>query len=245
MAPQLSPSTRTSAVTIPRQLAPTMGPVHGGFEFLQGNFEGIKGYAMGQMTKCRRGKLYIDDAGLGPEAGSIEYGYRVPFGGIHGFIGKIGEPGPEPDICTDIVETAQHARPARVQPAVKRAFTGVIHGAESEDRSVSGGETVVYSDDESSTGETESLNQLQDGRISGGSDGDSIPDLPDPPSRVAIFMASTQSVEHSSTAAAVISSSAAATPAGAGGSAPPPAQALSDLFDTLAMLLAAEVDAVN
>ena len=36
----------------------------------------------------------------------MEYGYRVPFGGIHVFIGKIGEPGPEPDICTDLVETA-------------------------------------------------------------------------------------------------------------------------------------------
>ena len=30
------------------------------------------------MTKSRRGKLYIDDANWGPDAGSIEYGYRVP-----------------------------------------------------------------------------------------------------------------------------------------------------------------------
>ena len=52
-------------------------------------------------------EVHIDDAGLGPEAGSIEYGYRVPFGSIHVFIGKIGEPGPEPDICTELVETAQ------------------------------------------------------------------------------------------------------------------------------------------
>ena len=96
-----------------------------------------------------------------------------------------------PDICTDIVETAQRARPARVQPAVKCAFMGVIHGAESEDSLVSGGETVIYSDDESSIGETESLYQLHDGRISRGSDGDNIPDLSDPPSRVAIFMAGT------------------------------------------------------
>ena len=55
---------------------------------------------MGRMTKSHRDKLYIDDAGWGPDAGSIESGYRVPFGGIHVFIGKIGEPGPEPDICT-------------------------------------------------------------------------------------------------------------------------------------------------
>ena len=84
------------------------------------------------MAKSRRGKLYIDDAGWGPEAGSIKYGYRVPFGGIHVFIGKIGEPGPKPDICTDIIETAQRARPARVQPAMKRAFVGFTHGAELE-----------------------------------------------------------------------------------------------------------------
>ena len=56
---------------------------------MKGSFEGLKGYAVGRMTKSRRGKLYIDDAGWGPEAGSIDYGYRVPFGGIHIFIGKI------------------------------------------------------------------------------------------------------------------------------------------------------------
>ena len=77
-------------MTIPQQLVPTMGPAHGGFEFLKGSFEGLKGYAVGQMTKSHRGKLYINDAGWGPDAGSIEYGYRVPFGGIHVFIGKIG-----------------------------------------------------------------------------------------------------------------------------------------------------------
>ena len=73
---------------------------------MKGHFKGLKGYVVGWMTKSRRGKIYIDDAGWGPEAGSIEYGYRVPFGGIHGFIGKIGEPGPEPDIRTDLVEMA-------------------------------------------------------------------------------------------------------------------------------------------
>ena len=152
-------------MTIPRQLAPTTGPAHCGFEFLKGIFEGLKGYAVGRMTKSRRGKIYIDDAGWGPEADSIEYGYWVPFGGIHVFIGKIGEPGPEPDICTDLVETAQRAQSARVKPAMKRAFVEFIHGAESEDRSESGDEAVVYSGDESSTGETESLYQLQDGQI--------------------------------------------------------------------------------
>ena len=97
---------RTAAVTNPRQLAPTVGLPHDGFEFLEGGFEGLKGYAVDRMTKSRRDKLYIDGAGWGPKAGSIEYGYRVPFGGIHVFIGKIGESEAEPDIWTDIVESA-------------------------------------------------------------------------------------------------------------------------------------------
>src|SRR3954470_23471021 len=136
----------------------------------------------------------------------------------HVFIGKIGEPGPELDICTDLIETAQRARPARVKPAVKRAFVGVIHGGSYEDGSGSG-ETVVYSGDESSTGETESLYQLQSGRIGGCSDGESIPDPSDLPSRVGIFMAGTQAAPHSSTTAAIVSGS---TAAGAGGSVRPP-----------------------
>ena len=94
MAPHLSPFTRASVVTKPRQLAPTVGQSHDGFRFLEGRFEGLEGYAVGRMTKSRRGKIYIDDAGWGPEAGSVEYRYRVPFGGIHVFIGKIGETGP-------------------------------------------------------------------------------------------------------------------------------------------------------
>src|SRR4051812_7537823 len=130
MAPRLSPRKRTSIMTITRQLAPTVGPAHGGFEFLKGSFEGLKGYAVGRMNKSRRGKIYIDDEGWGPDAGSIEYGYRVPFGGIHVFIRRIGELGPEPDNCTDLIETAQRARPARAQSIVKRAFVGCVHGGE-------------------------------------------------------------------------------------------------------------------
>ena len=76
---------------------------------MKGKFKGLKGYTVGRMTKSGRGKIHIDDKGWGPEAGSIEYGYRVPFGGIHVFIGRIGESGPEPDVHTDLIEAAQHA----------------------------------------------------------------------------------------------------------------------------------------
>ena len=162
---------------------------------MKGSFEGLKGYTMGRMTKSRRGKLYINDATWGPDAGSIEYGYRVPFGGIHVFIGKIGEPGPKPDHCADPIEMAQRARPARTLPALKRAFVGCVHGGPSE-RSGSGEETAARSDDESSTEETDSLYQLQDGRLRGCSAGDSIQDPFEPPSRVGIFMAGAQPVQN-------------------------------------------------
>ena len=70
---------------------------------------------------------------------------------------------------------------------MKRAFIGFIHGVGSEP--VSDGETAIYSDGESSTGETESLYQLQDGWIGGYSDGNSILDPFEPSNRVAVFMA--------------------------------------------------------
>ena len=92
---------------------------------------------------------------------------------------------------------------------MKHTFVGFINGVEYEP--VSDGETVVYSDGESSTGETESLYQLQDGRFGGCSDGDSIPDPHEPPNRVAIFMAGTQPVLGSTAAAAMTSSAAAVT----------------------------------
>ena len=178
-------------MTIPRQLAPTMGPAYGGFEFLKGNFEGLKGYVVGRMTKSRRGKIYIDNEGWGPDADSIEYGYRVPFGRIHVFIGRIGEPGPEPDNCTDLVETAQRARKTRTQPVMRRAFVGYVHGEEFSDGSEDRGETAVLSDGDSSVGSTDSLYQVQDGVLGGCSDGTSIPDPCEPPRWAGVFMAGT------------------------------------------------------
>ena len=120
---------------------------------------------------------------------------------------------------------------------MKRAFVGFINGAELEPASDS--EIVVYSDGESSTGETESLYQLQDGQFGGYSDGDSIPDPFEPSNWVAIFMAGTQPTLQSSTAAAIIPGSAA----GAGGPARRPAQILSDLLDAWMALLTTQVTA--
>ena len=65
-------------MTNPRQLAPTVGLSHDGLMILEGKLKGLEGYAVGRMTKSHRGKLYIDDAGWGPDAGSIEYGTGSP-----------------------------------------------------------------------------------------------------------------------------------------------------------------------
>ena len=77
---------------------------------------------------------------------------------------------------------------------MKRAFMGCIHGGELFEGSVSGGEMAIYSDGESSTGETDSLYHLQDGGLGGCSDGSSILDPFEPPSRVGIFMAGMQPI---------------------------------------------------
>ena len=45
LASRLSPHTRTSAVKIPRQLTPTVGPTHSGVEFLEGFLPGIEMFA--------------------------------------------------------------------------------------------------------------------------------------------------------------------------------------------------------
>ena len=55
-----------------------MGLSHDGFKFLEGSFEGLKGYAVGWMTKSRRGKLYIDDAGWGPRPAQSSTGTGSP-----------------------------------------------------------------------------------------------------------------------------------------------------------------------
>ena len=110
---------------------------------------------------------------------------------------------------------------------------------------MSGDETAIYSDGESSIGETNSLYQLQDGWLGGYSDGDSIPDPYEPPNMVAIFMAGMQSVQNSSTVAAMVFGSATATAAGVGGPMRPPAQVLSDLLDTLTALLTTKVNPTN
>ena len=53
LASRLSPHIRTSDVLIPRQLAPTVGPAHGGVEFLEGALLGFETLAIIRIMKSR------------------------------------------------------------------------------------------------------------------------------------------------------------------------------------------------
>src|ERR1041385_7487368 len=119
----LSSTLRTSAVTFPRQLAPTMGPALAGVEILGGDLQGMEGFVVGRITRSRRGKLCIDDSTWGPHADFVESGYWVPIGSIHIFIGKTegSEPKPDPEVP---LETS-----SRRHVGSRHTFVGFIAGS--------------------------------------------------------------------------------------------------------------------
>ena len=47
-------------MTIPRQLAPTVGLAHGGVEFLEGSLTGIKKFAIFRIRKTQLGRVCIN-----------------------------------------------------------------------------------------------------------------------------------------------------------------------------------------
>ena len=46
-------------MTIPRRLAPTMGPAHGGVEFLEGSSSGIEKLTTDRLKKNRHKNIYV------------------------------------------------------------------------------------------------------------------------------------------------------------------------------------------
>ena len=54
-------------MTIPRQLAPPVGPAHGGVEFLEGSVLGIEGLAIFQMKKSWFERIYISIKFINPD----------------------------------------------------------------------------------------------------------------------------------------------------------------------------------
>src|ERR1041385_2996410 len=119
--PTISPTLRTSAVTFPRQLVPTVGPALAGVEILRGALQGMEGFVTGRITRSWSGMLCIDDATWGAEADFIESGYQVPVGSIHLFISGLNRSEPEPDHYAPI-EAA-----SRRLAGSDRAFIGFIN----------------------------------------------------------------------------------------------------------------------
>ena len=154
-------------MTKPRQLAPTVGPAHSGVEFSKGALPGFGSYATGLMTRSRRGKYYINNSLWGPEADSIESGYRVPFSKISVFIGMIGSSVPKPDISTDIVEPARYVRPVVTPNLTRPVFVGFTQGSEEPEHSATQETTPVNTDDESSMGDSDSIQSLHGGCLGG------------------------------------------------------------------------------
>ena len=150
-------------MTKPRQLAPTVGPAHNGVEFSKGAPPGFGSYATGLMTRSRRGKYYINNLLWGPEADSIESGYRVPFGKINVFVGMVESPMPEPDTSSDIVEPARYIRPVVTPNLTRPVFVGFTQGSEEPEHSATQETTPVNTDDESSMGDSDSIQSLHGG----------------------------------------------------------------------------------
>ena len=78
----------TPDVTIPRQLAPTVGPAVKGVTFRAGSKSGCKEIAIGQVEDIN-GVPFIDDSEWGPEADRVEFGYIVPIGSVKVFVGSV------------------------------------------------------------------------------------------------------------------------------------------------------------
>ena len=55
-----------------------MGLSHDGLMILEGKLKGLEGYAVGQMTKSRRGKLYIDTQVGAPRPAQLSTGTGSP-----------------------------------------------------------------------------------------------------------------------------------------------------------------------
>ncbi|KAI4991455.1 hypothetical protein ZWY2020_039826 [Hordeum vulgare] len=115
------------------------------------------------MTRSHRGKYYINNSLWGPEADSIKSGYRVPFGKVNIFIGMVGAPVPEPDTSTDIVKPARYIRLVAMPNLTRPVFVGFTQDSDELERSATQETTPVDTDDESSMGDTDSIQSLHGG----------------------------------------------------------------------------------
>ena len=91
-----------------------------------------------------------------------------------------------------------------------------------------GGDTLIYSDGESSVGETESILPVYDGRLGGYSNDETAPANHEPIHRTIVYMAGTTSGLKSMAVGAMMGTSTSAPAPNLAGSVKPPAQVLSE-----------------
>ena len=83
----------TSAVPVPRQLAPTVGPAAKSIPFSGEALRGTENLAIGQIHTLPGGGRIVDDSGWIEEADFLETGSMLIFGQIDVFVGVIRSSG--------------------------------------------------------------------------------------------------------------------------------------------------------
>ena len=79
MAPELIFPEEELAVTTPRQLAPTVGPMMKGVEIVGAARRAMEKLAIGRVYTDEHGETEIDDSGWTPEMQEVDEGYHLVF----------------------------------------------------------------------------------------------------------------------------------------------------------------------
>ena len=93
MAPELIFPEEELAVTTPRQLAPTVGPMMKGVEIVGAARRAMEKLAIGRVYTDEHGETEIDDSGWTSEMNEVDEGYQFVFGRINVFVGMVSTSG--------------------------------------------------------------------------------------------------------------------------------------------------------
>ena len=93
MAPELILPEEELAVTTPRQLAPTVGPMMKGVEIVGAARRAMEKLAIGRVYTDEHGETEIDVSGWTSEMNEVDEGYQFVFGKINVFVGMVSRSG--------------------------------------------------------------------------------------------------------------------------------------------------------
>ena len=100
----------TPAVTKPRQLAPTVGPVPRGVTITGEAQRNMQHLAIGRVLINLQGEQIVDDSGWSPELDLVETGSIVPIGRINVFVGMVGTASPALQYSDSVSEAGSMER---------------------------------------------------------------------------------------------------------------------------------------